>query len=120
MTTRKSIVEIMAATNGSEQETQVALARYDQSNEEGRAALLTELSKRKTTAEPEPEPEPEPEDKTMNQGKNKGDAPTVKATTAARDLAEKNGIDLAKVEAGADGKVDVKEVKAAIAAAKNG
>lgn len=120
MIARKSIVDIMAATNGSEQETQVALARYDQSSEEARADLLKELSKRKPTAEAEPEPEPEPEDKTMNQGKNKGDAPTVKATTAARDLAEKNGINLAEVEAGPDGKVDVKEVKAHIAAAKNG
>lgn len=120
MTTRKSIVDIMAATGGSENETQNAVARYEQSNEEGRADLLKELSKRKPTGEAEPQPEPEPEDKTMNQGKNKGDAPTVKATTAARDLADKSGIDLSEVEAGADGKVDVREVKAAITAKKNG
>ncbi len=117
--THKSIVAILAATGASENETQAAVAKFETSDHEGKKALFAELSKRGKTADPEHEEKPK-EKTVTDQGVNKGTAKSVKATKAAAELAEANGLKVSEVPAGAGGVVDVKQVNAAIAEQRNG
>jgi hypothetical protein len=116
--THKDIVDLLAATGASETETQNKVALFETSNEEGKQALFDKLSALPKTGVVE---QPEQEDKSVaSEGVNKGTVKTVKATKAAVEEAEKQGINIGDVPAGQDGKVDLAEVNAFVASKRNG